>query len=139
MAYKRKRWLKKEGRLGRQRRYETLRKEGFLEREAHFYSRVPFKAGYIQVLRRGRREALRQAKARGMTRRDFDIQIIKSVYKGKWKPSATVIYAVMKPIETEWKKQHPSYKSPSDIKQPQIDRAERVFEEEFGEPSPKRI
>lgn len=138
MPYKKRRFLRSEGsRIGRQKRYETLRKEGFLDREAHFFSRVPFTAGYIKEIRKGRKKALDQAKTRGLTRKEFDLQIIKSVYKGKYKPSATIIYATMKPLEKEWKKLHPSYKSPGDIRQVITQRTERAFERQFGQPSPK--
>jgi hypothetical protein len=129
----------------RQKRYENLRKDGFLPKEAHLLSRVPEKVPYLRALKQDRRIILARAIKKGDTQDTYKARITK-MYKVKgwgytgtnankriYEFNASAVYKMLREYEDRYKDEKGSnvFKSPWIKKQKVFAEFSRKFDKAF--------
>lgn len=102
----------------RQRRYDILRKSGFLPFEARTMSRVPFRVPYMDVMIKERFKGFDEALAKGVSRTGWE-KIIKNFYIGNnWRKRTRLgrmkydPWQMLRDFESKFRAKHPEYESP---------------------------
>lgn len=100
----------------RQKRYELLRKSGFLPFEAQELSRIPVKVPYVDILIKQRYKELKEAVEKGLSKEQWRRKIIDRYNANDWfevrNPSRRSPHAMLREFEHTYKQQHPEYESP---------------------------
>lgn len=129
----------------RQKRYEKLRKAGFLPAEAHIFSRVPEKVPYLRAMVQDRKIILNKAIKRQVTEKKYR-ETIEKLYKKKgwseyaiianrrkYKMNASAFYKMLREYEDKFKDEKGSsaFKSPWVKKQKTTRDFEKKFDKAF--------
>ena len=119
----------------RQRRYDTLRKAGFLKFESRDLSRVPFKIPYIKPLVKARAEEYKRA-----VKEEWTIGRWEDLYKKRYKDNNWLDskgrpspWAMLRDYEHDYRVKHPNYDSPWEKRRGAMRDFIKVFEKKLAE------
>lgn len=110
----------------RARRYEDLRKSGFLSQEASILSKVPGYVPYLKELKHDRKSILNRAIKNNYTNAQYRKEIADLYDKNNWSEYAVIanqrllridasaVYKMLREYEDKWKDEHgtQAFKSP---------------------------
>ena len=123
----------------RQRRYEILRKAGFMRSEARDLSRVPLKVPYMKPLIDARAKEYKKAVKEEWTIGQWEDTLKKQYKSSGWLNSKgkSSAWAMLRDYEHAYRAKHPNYDSPWQKRRGQMRDFIKVFEKKLAE-LPKR-